>query len=259
MENEKISDLLHKYNSGTAQPGEIKEIESLIAEGSIQLEDIRGFEKLEADILKMEMPAPSRFLDDRFRYMLKQESESGARRDWKTFFSWTNFAPRLAFAAVALLLGLMAGYLLNFPSKKDDHIVQLGKEISDLKEMMMLSLLEKESATDRLKAVNLTQGMDQVSQKVTSALLQTLNSDENPNVRLAALDALRPYSKDSQIREALVRSISNQKSPLVQLALAELMAQLQEKGAIKELRKILQDRETPPDIKRKIQESIQVI
>ncbi len=125
--------------------------------------------------------------------------------------------------------------------------------------MMMLSLLEKESATDRLKAVNLTQDMDQASLKVTSALLQTLNNDENVNVRLAALDALRPYSSDGQIREALVRSIGKQKSPLVQVALAELMAELQEKAAIDELQKILEDGETPSDIKKKIQESIQVI
>ena len=144
-------------------------------------------------------------------------------------------------------------------AKKEEQIVQLSQEISDLKEMMMLSLLEKESATDRLKAVSLTQGMDQVSKQVTGALLQTLNNDDNVNVRLAALDALRPYSKDGQIREALVRSIALQKSPLVQVALAELMAELQEKGAINEFEKILKDGETPADIKKKIRESIQVI
>jgi uncharacterized protein (UPF0147 family) len=137
--------------------------------------------------------------------------------------------------------------------------VQMGKQISSMREMMMLSLLEKESATDRLKAVNLTQDMDQVSKTVTSALLETLNNDENVNVRLAALDALRPYSKDGQIREALVRSITEQKSPLVQVALAELMAALQEKGAIDAFNKILQDTETPSDIKKKIKESIQEI
>ena len=125
--------------------------------------------------------------------------------------------------------------------------------------MMMLSLLEKESATDRLKAVSLTQDMDQASKQVTSALLQTLNNDENVSVRLAALDALRPYSKDGQIREALVRSIAQQKSPLVQVALAELMAELQEKGAIDAFKNILEDGETPSDIKKKIRENIQEI
>lgn len=123
----------------------------------------------------------------------------------------------------------------------------------------MLSLLEKESATERLKAVSLTQEMDQASKHVTGALLQTLNSDENVNVRLAALDALRPYSKDGQIREALVRSIAQQKSPLVQVALAELMAELQEKGAIDAFKNILEDGETPSDIKKKIRENIQEI
>ena len=135
----------------------------------------------------------------------------------------------------------------------------MGQEIHDLKEMMMLSLLEKESATDRLKAVSLTEQMDQASKQVTSALLQTLNNDENVSVRLAALDALRPYSKDGQIREALVRSIAQQKSPLVQVALAELMAELQEKGAIDAFKNILEDGETPSDIKKKIRENIQVI
>jgi hypothetical protein len=259
MEPDKIQHLLNKYHTGTAGPRDVKEIESLIEQGEIQLADIEGFALLENRISEMETPVPSTALDERFRSMLKQEAKGIQAPGWKKYFTWTDLTPRLALAAVTLLAGLVIGYLLRSPAEKDEHIVQLGLEISQLKEMMMLSLLEKESATDRLKAVNLTQDMDQVSKKVTSALLQTLNSDENPNVRLAALDALRPYSKDSQIREALIRSIAQQKSPLVQLALAELMVQLQEKGAIRELNKILKDSETPADIKKKIQESIQVI
>jgi hypothetical protein len=259
MEPDKIQHLLNKYHTGTAGPRDVKEIESLIEQGEIQLADIEGFALLENRISEMETPVPSTALDERFRSMLKQEAKGIQAPGWKKYFTWTDLTPRLALAAVTLLAGLVIGYLLRSPAEKDEHIVQLGLEISQLKEMMMLSLLEKESATDRLKAVNLTQDMDQVSKKVTSALLQTLNSDENPNVRLAALDALRPYSKDSQIREELIRSIAHQKSPLVQLALAELMVQLQEKGAIRELNKILKDSETPADIKKKIQESIQVI
>ena len=170
-----------------------------------------------------------------------------------------DFMPRLAFASLTLLVGLAVGYILRSPENKDAQITEMGQEIHDLKEMMMLSLLEKESATDRLKAVSLTDQMDQASKQVTSALLQTLNNDENVSVRLAALDALRPYSKDSQIREALVRSIAQQKSPLVQVALAELMADLQEKGAIDAFKGILEDGETPSDIKKKIRENIQEI
>ena len=259
MEVEKIQHLLFKYNTGAASPAEIKDIEYLIEQGKIQMEDIEGFGKLSDQLVALESPSPSISLDHKFHQMMGEERAATKTLSWKRFFTWSDFAPRLAFASVTLLLGLAAGYLLRSPAEKDEQIVVLGKEISDLKEMMMLSLLEKESATDRLKAVSLTQDMGQASKQVTSALLQTLNNDENVNVRLAALDALRPYSKDSQIREALIRSIAQQKSPLVQVALAELMAQLQEKGAIKEFKKILEDGETPTDIKKKIQESIQVI
>ncbi len=259
MEAEKIQGLLYKYNSGGATPDDLKEIENLIEHGGIKLEDLEGFEKLENQLFKLETPVPSLDLDDKFHQMLKMEKNKDKIFNWKSFFSWPEFAPRLAFASITLLLGLAIGYVLRSPTKKDEQIVYLGREISDLKEMMMLSLLEKESATDRLKAVNLTHEMDQASQKVTDALLKTLNNDENVSVRLAALDALRAYSKDSRVRELLVRSIAEQKSPLVQVALAELMAELQEKGAVKELKKILEDGETPSDIKKKIQESIQVI
>ena len=259
MEAEKIQQLLFKYNAGEAGPGEIKAIENLIEQGTIQLEEIEGFGKISDQIVAIETPVPSRSLDEKFHQMMKQERAIGKKPIWKSFFTSIDFAPRLAFASMTLLLGLAVGYILRSPAGKDEQIVKLGNEISDLKEMMMLSLLEKESATERLKAVSLTQDMDQASKHVTGALLQTLNSDENVNVRLAALDALRPYSKDGQIREALVRSIAQQKSPLVQVALAELMAELQEKSAIDAFKNILEDGETPSDIKKKIRENIQEI
>lgn len=258
MEAEKIQELLFRYNAGQAGTDEIRELETLIADGLVRLEDIEGFERLEGQVMAMENPEPSASLNDRFYQMLRDEKKAAAP-GWIATFDWNILMPRFAFAALTLLAGLTLGYLLRSPAQKEQQIEALGQEISQLKEIMMLSMLEKESATDRLKAVNLTQDMDQASIKVTSALLQTLNSDENVNVRLAALDALKPYTKDGQIREALVRSIAKQKSPLVQVALAELMAALQEKGAVGELQKLLQDSETPSDIKKKIQESIQVI
>jgi hypothetical protein len=190
--------------------------------------------------------------------MLKEEK---ARAEKKGFsFAWPqwNFIPRVAFAMVLLVAGFVGGYLVNLPNEKSD-VVSLTREVTDLKEMVMLSLLEKESATDRLKAVSLTSEMDKASQKVTKALIQTLNQDGNVNVRLAALDALRPYAGDGLVRESLIKSIANQNSPMVQIALAQLMVDLQEKKSIKELQKLLQDEGTPGDIKQRIEESIQVL
>lgn len=167
--------------------------------------------------------------------------------------------PKLALASLAFVAGISLGYFALTKPNDGRQIEALSKEVADLKEMMMLSLLQKESAIERLKAVSLTEEMGEASAKVTGALIQTLNGDENVNVRLAALEALKPYVADSHVRQALIQSIAQQDSPLVQVALAELMAALQEKSSVQELRKIIQSEKTPNEIKMKIRESIKIL
>ena len=261
MEVERIQELIAKYNAMTADPAELREIERLIENGIIDITDLITLQNISDAVERLESPVPSMSLDDKFHAMLQAEKKSVRPKsmNWKAFFSWERMMPKLALASVTLIMGFVGGMYLRNPAQKDEEIRMLGEEVSDLKEIMMLSMLEKESPTERLKAVSLTEDMDQASKAVTNALLQTLNNDENVNVRLAALDALRPYSQQGEVREALIRAIGRQDSPLVQIALAELMAALQAKSSVKELQKIMRDESTPQDVKKKIQESIEVL
>ena len=259
MEQERIEELIIKYNEGQADPAEVKLIEQLLEEGKIELYQLRELSLLEEQVMEMKSPVPSADLDDNFYLMLKTMKAKNKGFSWGSFFSWPELAPRLAFASVTLVLGFLGGYLL-FPSPSSNlQVTELKKEVVEMKEMMMLSLLEKESATDRLKAVSLTSEMTNVSVKVTNALLQTLNNDENLNVRLEALEALKPFVRDSRIRAELVRSISKQDSPLVLVALAELMEELQEKSSVKELQKAMKSDKTPQEVKKRIEESIKTM
>lgn len=259
MEQERINELVTKYNENQADPAEIKLIEQLIEEGRIELSQLRELSQLEELVMNIETPSPSSDLDHNFYQMLRTMKSRNKRFSWSNFFTWHEFAPKLTLAAVMLIIGFLSGYLF-FPSRSGNkEVAELKGEVLQMKEMMMLSLLEKESATERLKAVSLTSGMTRVSDKVTTALLQTLNNDENINVRLEALEALKPFVRDSRIRAELVRSIGKQESPLVQVALAELMVQLQEKSSLKELKKILENENTPRDVKKQIEESIKTI
>jgi HEAT repeats len=259
MEQERISELVVKYNEGLADPVEISLIEQLIEEGRIDLSQLHELNRLDGLVMSIKTPLPSTDLDDDFYQMLKTVKARGKGFSWSRFFAWPEFAPRLAFASVTLVLGFLGGYLL-FPSRSSSkEVSELKSEVLQMKEMMMFSLLEKESATERLKAVSLTSEMSSVSDKITTALLQTLNNDENINVRLEALEALKPFVLDSRIRSELVRSISKQESPLVQIALAELMVQLQEKSSVKELKKILENENTPRDVKKQIEKSIKTM
>lgn len=259
MEKNQIEELVNKYNEGGIDPAEVLQIEQLIERGEIQLHQLRELTLLDEQFTKLNDPQPSMNLDDKFYSSLREEKKRVARESFSfSLPNWNILIPRLAFGFVLVVVGFTGGYLLQRPSSSGE-VQQLTQEVSDLKEMMMLSLLEKESATDRLKAVSLSTEMNQVSQKVTAALFKTLNEDENANVRLAALEALTAYSKDSEVRKELIKSISIQDSPLVQVALAELMVAIQEKKSVKELQKLLQNEKTPKEVRTKIKNSINVL
>jgi hypothetical protein len=258
MERKQIDELVAKYNEGLADPAEIKLIEKLIAAGEVDLTSLHELAGLDEQIQKMEMAAPSLSLDDKFYTALADEKRASRKTNSFSFPSLNSLFPRLAMAAVLILSGFAAGYFLQSPQQKTE-VSELTKEVGDLKEMVMLSLLEKESATQRLKAVSLTSEMDQASDKVTNALFVALNKDENVNVRLAALEALKPYVSKSDVRKKLIESIDEQASPLVQMALAELMVSIHEKKSVDALKQLLEKESTPEEVKTKISESIKIL
>lgn len=258
MEKMQREELIAKYNEGLADPSEIKLIEQLIESGNIDLTQLRELSGLDEQIQKMESITASMHLDDQFYAALASEKNALKARASFSISDWNFLFPRLAVAAILILIGFSAGYFIPSPSDKNE-VSQLTKEVSELKEMMMLSMLEKESATQRLKAVSLTSEMDQASEKVTNALFATLNHDENVNVRLAALEALTAYSRDGAVRAKLIASIATQDSPLVQVALAELMVAIQEKKSVDALKQLLNSDKTPKEVKSKISESIKVL
>ena len=261
MDKEQTQRLLERVEAGIVTESEMRELERLIESGVINLDDIGHHAVLRKLISRLEFPSPSAALDNRFYEMLSAQMAPTRGKFWRRVPAWPEMAPRLAIAALILIVGMAAGYFLHQPANgpADTQIANLSQQVSDLQEMMMLSLLEKGSTTERLKAVNLTQEMDEASQKVTTALIQTLNHDENVNVRLAALEALKPYVGDSSVRKALIQSISRQESPLVQVSLAELMVALQEKASVREFEQIVDSEKTPAEVKKRIRETIEVL
>jgi HEAT repeats len=252
MENKAIQELIAKYNEGLADPAEVQLLEQLIEADKVHLTQLTDLQNLHNQIVPLDNSQPSLSVDDRFYQMLNEEKQVT-----KAVLAIPLYQ-RLAIAAGLMVGGFLIGYLLQSNSGKQE-VTQLTEQVSELKEMMMLSLLEKESASQRLKAVSLTSEMDQVSDKVTEALFATLNSDENVNVRLAALEALKPYVRNSKVRSGLIAAISKQDSPLVQVSLAELMVAIQEKKSVGALKQLLENENTPKEVRTKISESIEVL
>ncbi|SDD78597.1 HEAT repeat domain-containing protein [Niabella drilacis] len=84
--------------------------------------------------------------------------------------------------------------------------------------------LQNESSSARLAAI-LASGKENaaLSSSDLQTLSNTLNSDENSNVRLAALDVLKKQENRETVKELLLQSVSKQDDPVVQM---ELLASL---------------------------------
>jgi hypothetical protein len=171
-----------------------------------------------------------------------------------------SYALQLAMGLVLLLIGWAGGYLFQARSTPDSQqIGQLASEIQQMRETMLLTMLEQPSATDRLKAVNYTDELDQVDDKVIKALLQTLNNDPNVNVRLVTVEALFKLADHPRVREGLIQSITGQESPLVQIALADVMVALQEKKSVNAFKELLKNKDIDLAVKAKIENSVNVL
>lgn len=86
-------------------------------------------------------------------------------------------------------------------------------------------LTDSTSASTRLAAILKIQKSNNISYDVIDKMAATLNHDSNSNVRLAALNLMSKYAQDSYVNNAFMLSLSNQKDPLLQLGLMELLRQ----------------------------------
>jgi HEAT repeat protein len=82
---------------------------------------------------------------------------------------------------------------------------------------------------------------------VLSALLTAVKEDPNVNVRLAAIDALGSVVERPNVQKSLVDSLPRQDSPMVQIALVDLLADAP--GAKPLLSRVADDPDVDPTVR----------
>ncbi len=122
-----------------------------------------------------------------------------------------------------------------------------------MRQMVTLSLLQQQGASDRLKGVNWAYRVEQPDTEVLAALLYTVNHDPNVNVRLASVDALRTYSDSPVARRGLLQAIGKQESPMVQIALIDQLAELRDQTAVPALRSLETDAKVNAEVRQRAQ------
>jgi putative zinc finger protein len=199
------------------------------------------------DLLPLEEPSGK--VRERFYEMLGAyrhglaSVETGPARRWWTKPSW-----QMAAAAAVLAVGIGIGYGVRGNGQPPGEVSQLREEVASMRQLVALSLMQQQSASDRLRGVSWSYQVEPSDEEVMNALVTTVNHDPNVNVRLAAVDALRPFtgspSTHVAARNAVIQALPRQTTPIVQVALIDFLAELKERNAAPELRRLVSD----PDI-----------
>ena len=127
------------------------------------------------------------------------------------------------------------------PTDSAAEIAAMRSEMHDLREMVSLSLMQQQSASERLKGVSWIGQIDRPSDELAAALLDTLMHDPNVNVRLATVDALERFASEESVRRATVTAMDRQTSPFVQIALIDFMVKVKDRESVATLRRLSQD------------------
>ena len=177
-------------------------------------------------------------------------------------FSLPRLAGRVAAAVILLAGGIGIG--LSVKSKPEinntsEQLSQLRAEVKDMKEKVMLSLIDDESASQRIKAVSYVEEMASPNQQVIDALFNSLNHDKNVNVRLAALYSLARFADNRVVRDSLVTSLEVQTEPIIQVVLINLLAEKRELKAIAPIKEIMTNKKTLKEVKDAAQKSLRVL
>ena len=256
--NKKLQELIGEYLNSEITKENLKKLEQYADDEGIPLDD---FVKMHRNLDAFDVPETSQQMDDKFYAMLKAQKSMIEEKSNR----WVRFSehfirlvtvpqvPRLAYGFILLLTGLIFGNMLMPNRGYEKQIASMSEEMSEMRQLMVLSMIEGNQATDRIKAVSYVNEMESVDNKVLEALFETLNNDKNINVRLVSLEMLAKFAHLATVREGLIKSIDQQQSPIILIELAEILIQMQDKKSIEELENLLKNEDLDPNLRLTIE------
>ena len=267
MDIKEYKELMMDYVAGKLNIEKKIEFEYFINAHSEYLKEIDDLKLVWESMDNTTSPEPRTEMDAQFYQFLKSETSIETTKRPSivehiiSLFTNIVLNPnirKLAYGIVILAIGVFIGNKLDSDTFKSVQNTEIqSAEIQKVRSQLVLALLEQPSANKRLQAVNEVNQLVEVEVIVINALFITLNNDVNTNVRLATVESLSNYVYLPSVREGLVQSIIKQNSPLVQIALADLMVGIDEKRSITPFRKLLKKEEINSAAKQKIEQSIQ--
>jgi len=264
MKCEQVGEKTAEYLAGELDETSLAEVRAHLADCPDCREELEGLSVVWTKLGVLPKEQPSGALRNRFYEMLEAYKEGMAKEREKTGLGevltrwfgrlWpARPAYQVALSLLLIAAGLGSGYFLSMRSRSAarTEVAGLKGEVDDMRRIVAVSLLKQASPSDRLMGVSWSARIDRPGDEIIQALLETLNNDPNVNVRLAAVDALYLFYDHPEVKGGLIRSLSGQTSPLVQLSLINLLVEIRERRAVEALKRLIQDQDLNPKVKKR--------
>ena len=154
-------------------------------------------------------------------------------------------------ATACLIIGLGGGAIVASGSGTDDErLAVLEENIALLNRNLILDRLENEAPSKRLRGVIDAASVAGNDAEVAHALLVRATQDRVGTVRSAAIDALGPNINAPTVGEQLMPLLQQAQSPIVQLALIDLVLRYGNKTQMDEVLALAKRGKLHPDLER---------
>ena len=267
MKCEEIESMMVDYLDNTLDQTQKNEIEKHLETCERCLEELKDFREILDKVGSEKMEQPDETLRINFYHMLHGEMNRLAMEKTRPVtktFSLGRFSRFLRIAAgLALFVtGSLSGIIFNSVrtgSGNKAELAELRTGMDNMREMVMLSMLKEESASQRIQAVSFSDGLREPDDRVLEALATTLNHDRNVNVRIAAAYSLSRFASRQSIRDTLVASLGKQTEPIIQVILMNILVDMKEPKAVQPMQRIMTDDKTLKEVRYIAEKGISVL
>ncbi|MGI4835479.1 MAG: hypothetical protein ACRYFK_18660 [Janthinobacterium lividum] len=170
-------------------------------------------------------------------------------------FTWLRVAASVALVALGAVLGLLlrgsgAGPTVTQVAQAPAATAAEARRPT-LSVQLAAARQQPASASQRLALVSEAPALvTEPGDPAVLTLIHTLDTDPNPNVRLAACEALVRLRADPRVGLALVEALPLQTDPNVQITLIDALVTLREKRAVPELEQLSQQAKVLPAVRQ---------
>ena len=230
----KIEDIIEhkiKFLSGNATADISPEMQSFVDSNSELQQELTFIESFWSNNKVHADKQPSAAMDARFYQMLSKAQSAAASTPKlapspsmiENIVNW--FAPKYLIQLAAAAAIFTVGFQMNSSPAgiPKENVASLQTEVKSLSTLVALSMLQNNSASERLSGVSYVVNSDQSNPVLSAKLIDMLNNDDSTAVKLSVINALANRSSIKAIEQDLLSSVTTQEHALVQIKLIDVL------------------------------------